>query len=46
MWTYYLFMALLIATMVLWGIVALRDDGQENGNSAQDTVKNDRSTNH
>ena len=32
MWTYYLFMGLLIATMVLWGIVALRDDGHENGN--------------
>lgn len=33
MWTYYLFMGLLIATLVLWGIVALRDDGHENGNS-------------
>ncbi|NUM54153.1 MAG: hypothetical protein HUU46_10960 [Candidatus Hydrogenedentes bacterium] len=31
MWSYYLYMALLITTLVLWGIVALRDDGQENG---------------
>ncbi|MCC6485972.1 MAG: hypothetical protein IT364_00600 [Candidatus Hydrogenedentes bacterium] len=26
MWTYYLFMAFLILTLVLWAIIALRDD--------------------
>lgn len=26
MWFYYLFMALLILTLVLWAIIALRDD--------------------
>ncbi|MCC6695468.1 MAG: hypothetical protein IT365_07550 [Candidatus Hydrogenedentes bacterium] len=26
MWSYYLFMALLIFTLVLWAIIALRDD--------------------
>lgn len=29
MWQYYAFMALLIATLVLWAIIALRDDGYE-----------------
>ena len=27
MWQYYAFMALLIVTLVLWAIIALRDDG-------------------
>lgn len=39
MWSYYLYMGLLIATLVLWGIVALRDDG--NDNSASTTDEND-----
>jgi len=29
MWQYYAFMALLITTLVLWAIIALRDDGYE-----------------
>ena len=29
MWSYYLYMALLITTLVLWGIVAMKDDGYE-----------------
>lgn len=36
MWSYYLYMGLLITTLVLWGIVALRDDGQDNGVSAKE----------
>jgi len=36
MWSYYLYMGLLIATLVLWGIVALRDDGQEGNTSSTD----------
>lgn len=33
MWQYYAFMALLIATLVLWAIIALRDDGYEEKSS-------------
>ncbi len=29
MWSYYLFMALLITTLVLWAIIALRDDTRD-----------------
>ena len=36
MWSYYLYMGLLITTLVLWGIVAMRDDGHE-PNSKQDS---------
>ena len=36
MWSYYLYMGLLISTLVLWGIVALRDDGHENGSASGD----------
>lgn len=36
MWSYYLYMGLLIATLVLWGIVALRDDGQEGNTTPRD----------
>ncbi len=31
MWSYYLYMGLLITTLVLWAIVAMRDDGHEPG---------------
>jgi len=31
MWSYYLYMGLLITTLVLWAIVAMRDDGHESG---------------
>ena len=34
MWSYYLYMGLLISALVLWGIVALRDDGQEGGGAS------------
>ncbi|GMU93917.1 MAG: hypothetical protein AMXMBFR4_29750 [Candidatus Hydrogenedentota bacterium] len=30
LWSYFLFMGLLITTLVLWAIVALKDDGYEN----------------
>lgn len=33
MWSYYLFMALLVTTLVLWAIIALRDDTCENGDA-------------
>jgi hypothetical protein len=42
MWVYYLYMGLLIATLVLWGIVALRDDAHENGNSAAGQAETER----
>jgi len=29
MWSYYLYMGLLITTLLLWGIVAMKDDGYE-----------------
>jgi hypothetical protein len=29
MWQYYAFMALLITTLALWAIIALRDDGYD-----------------
>jgi hypothetical protein len=29
MWSYYLFMALMVITLVLWAIIALRDDTRE-----------------
>ncbi|MBX7257657.1 MAG: hypothetical protein K1Y02_14955 [Candidatus Hydrogenedentes bacterium] len=29
MWQYYAFMALLVTTLVLWAIIALRDDSHE-----------------
>jgi uncharacterized membrane protein len=35
MWLYYLFMALMIITLVLWAIIALRDDTRETAD-AQD----------
>jgi hypothetical protein len=31
MWSYYLFMALMIVTLVLWAIIALRDDTRDSG---------------
>lgn len=31
MWSYYLFMALMVVTLVLWAIIALRDDTRETG---------------
>ena len=40
LWSYYLYMGLLIATLVLWGIVAMRDDGHENGDPASDDAEN------
>lgn len=39
MWSYYLYMALLITTLVLWAIVALRDDGHT---SAEDPATDER----
>lgn len=41
MWSYYLYMGLLIVTLALWGIVALRDDGHENGNGAAGNIEPD-----
>ena len=39
MWSYYLYMALLITTLVLWAIVAMRDDGHEpNGSGSGDSA--------
>lgn len=29
MWSYYAFMALLTVTLILWAIIALRDDSQD-----------------
>ena len=46
MWSYYLYMGLLVATLVLWGIVALRDDGHENGNSQPDDAGSDTTDEH
>lgn len=31
MWTYYLFMALMVITLILWAVIALRDDTRESG---------------
>lgn len=33
MWSYYLFMALMVVTLVLWAIIALRDDTRETGDA-------------
>lgn len=41
MWSYYLYMGLLITTLVLWGIVAMRDDGHENGNANSGDAESD-----
>ena len=35
MWSYYLYMGLLITTLVLWAIVAMRDDGHESGGDGE-----------
>jgi len=29
MWSYYVFMVLLVVTLILWAIIALRDDTRE-----------------
>jgi hypothetical protein len=39
MLSYYLFMALLITTLVLWGIVALKDDGYEEPDESKDQAE-------
>lgn len=41
MWSYYLYMGLLITTLVLWGIVAMRDDGHENGSANSGDAESD-----
>ncbi len=35
MWTYYLFMALMVITLILWAVIALRDDTRENGDQPE-----------
>ena len=35
MWSYYIFMALMVATLVLWAIIALRDDTRDTGDLSE-----------
>jgi hypothetical protein len=37
LWSYFLFMGLLITTLALWAIVALKDDGYENPTQPPET---------
>lgn len=39
MWSYYLFMALLVVTLVLWAIIALRDDTRDTGEAPDSKEK-------